>query len=119
MNPLKKFFESGQTILWIETQNTVAFLRPVPDILRLDSRPNCRSGSVSAPPPDTPHSPERFFSPLLFRHVSHRAHEFAVAECILCCVSQGVDMLDSSIGQQQTIGMLEIEAPPDARSMTA
>src|ERR1700683_3543050 len=33
MNPLKEFFESRQTILWIETQNTVAFLRPVPDIL--------------------------------------------------------------------------------------
>src|SRR5208283_4258138 len=33
MDPLKEFFESGQTILWIETQNTVAFLRPVPDIL--------------------------------------------------------------------------------------
>src|SRR6266852_2992225 len=33
MNPLKEFFESGQTILWIETQNTVAFLGPVPDIL--------------------------------------------------------------------------------------
>src|ERR1700752_33432 len=33
MNPLKEVFESGQTILWIETQNTVAFLRPVPDIV--------------------------------------------------------------------------------------
>src|ERR1700730_2207278 len=33
MKPLKEFFESGQTILWIETQNTVAFRRPVPDIL--------------------------------------------------------------------------------------
>src|ERR1700719_4284911 len=33
MKPLKKFFESGPTILWIETQNTGAFLRPVPDIL--------------------------------------------------------------------------------------
>src|ERR1700693_2621879 len=33
MKPLKEVFESGQTILWIETQNTVAFLRPVPDIL--------------------------------------------------------------------------------------
>src|SRR5258708_3876067 len=32
MKPLKEVFESGQTILWIETQNTVAFLRPVPDI---------------------------------------------------------------------------------------
>jgi len=26
MNPLKEFFESGLTILWIETQNTAAFL---------------------------------------------------------------------------------------------
>jgi hypothetical protein len=33
MNPQKKIFESGQTILWIETENTVAFLRPVPDIV--------------------------------------------------------------------------------------
>src|SRR5260370_40866753 len=33
MDPLKEFFESGQTSLWIETQNTVAFFRPVPDIL--------------------------------------------------------------------------------------
>src|SRR5712691_2569264 len=33
MKPLNKVFESGQTTLWIETQNTVAFLRPVPDIL--------------------------------------------------------------------------------------
>src|SRR6267378_2210835 len=33
MNPLKELFESGQTILWIETQNTVAFLRPVPNIV--------------------------------------------------------------------------------------
>src|ERR1700761_958856 len=33
MNAVKEFFEAGQTSLWIETQNTVAFLRPVPDIL--------------------------------------------------------------------------------------
>src|ERR1700741_4959555 len=33
MDPLKELFESGQTILWIETQNTVAFFRPVPDVL--------------------------------------------------------------------------------------
>src|SRR5271167_2720738 len=33
MKPLKEVFEPGQTILWVETQNTVAFLRPVPDIL--------------------------------------------------------------------------------------
>src|ERR1700689_3585364 len=33
MNSLKEIFESRQTILWIETQNPVAFLRPVPDIV--------------------------------------------------------------------------------------
>src|SRR5215468_4903568 len=33
MNPLKEFFESRKAILRIETQDTVAFLRPVPDIL--------------------------------------------------------------------------------------
>src|SRR5467141_4838362 len=33
MNPLRELFESGQTILSIETQNTVAFVRPIPDVL--------------------------------------------------------------------------------------
>src|SRR5258708_34174253 len=33
MKPPNEVFESGQTILWIETQNTVAFLRPVLDIV--------------------------------------------------------------------------------------
>src|SRR5258705_10120893 len=42
MNPLKEFFESGQTILWIETQYTVAFLRPVPDILVWTPCPTAR-----------------------------------------------------------------------------
>src|SRR6267378_57099 len=42
MNPLKEIFESGQTILWIETQNTVAFLRPVPDILVWTPCPTAR-----------------------------------------------------------------------------
>src|SRR5215471_423803 len=42
MNPLKEFFESGKAILGIETQNTVAFLRPVPDILVWIPRPTPR-----------------------------------------------------------------------------
>src|ERR1700692_4157527 len=40
MKPLKEVFESGQTILWIETQNKVAFFRPVPDILLWTPGPN-------------------------------------------------------------------------------
>src|SRR4030095_14072929 len=31
MNPLEQFFESRQTIPWIETLNAVAFLRPILD----------------------------------------------------------------------------------------
>src|SRR5438477_7584023 len=33
MKPLNQVFVLAQTTPWIETQNTVAFLRPVPDIL--------------------------------------------------------------------------------------
>ena len=234
MKPLKEFFESGQTIPWIETQNTVAFLRPVPDILVWTPGPTARVaeflclcqislaptqvllrslalGDVAAdaaiaeePAPgveaglaadlvepllavlhageaeieeplvrgehravrgparlvgrggrNLPARPtqleaevaypdvglaeldravavlgvglpeeiardlgqvaearlgvgERQRGALALGDVSHRAHKFAVAGCIPCCVSQGVDVLGSPIRQQQTIGMLEI-----------
>jgi hypothetical protein len=39
MNPLKEVFESPQTAVWIEAQNAVAFLRPVPDVLVWTPRP--------------------------------------------------------------------------------
>src|SRR6476620_7666847 len=39
MNPLKEVFLSGQTIPWIETQNAVAFLRPVRNIVLWTPRP--------------------------------------------------------------------------------
>src|SRR6185436_14084676 len=42
MNSLDEFFESGQTIPWIETQNVVAFLRPIPDILVGTPSPTAR-----------------------------------------------------------------------------
>src|SRR5258705_10392665 len=44
MNPLKEFFESGQTILWIETLNAVAFLRP---ILDTDLRTPCPASRLA------------------------------------------------------------------------
>src|SRR6266536_2519924 len=107
MNSLDEFFHSRQTIPWIKTQNAVAFFRPIPDVgfgtpgptARLTEPLRLRQISLALA--------QRFFSLPLVRDVSHRAHKFAVAECIVCCVSQGVDMLDSAIGQQQTIGMLE------------
>src|SRR5436190_24056385 len=42
MNPLKELLESRQTILRIETQNTIAFLRPVPDVLVWTPCPTAR-----------------------------------------------------------------------------
>src|SRR5260370_39354594 len=33
MNSLDELFHSGHTIPWIKTQNAIAFLRPVPDIV--------------------------------------------------------------------------------------
>src|SRR5882672_6462544 len=80
MNPLEQFFESGQTIPWIETLNAVAFLRP---ILDTDFRTPCPASRLAeflricqirfA-------LPQRFFRLPLVRDVCHRAHEFAFAE---------------------------------------
>src|SRR5258708_11336745 len=61
MKPLKEVFESGQATPWIETQHTVAFLRPVPDILR-------RAPSPAA----------RLAQPLCFRQV-----RFTPSECFV------------------------------------
>src|SRR5258708_5634100 len=44
INPLEKFFESGQTIPWIETLNAVAFLRP---ILDTDFRTPCPASRLA------------------------------------------------------------------------
>src|SRR5437899_29054 len=44
MNPLEQFFESGQTIPWIETLNAVAFLRP---ILDTDFRTPCPASRLA------------------------------------------------------------------------
>src|SRR5467141_1759234 len=68
MNPLKELFESGQTILWIETQNTVAFVRPIPDVLVW----NCTKipGQVRTPRPTA-----GLAQPLRFRQVRFTAPE--------------------------------------------
>jgi hypothetical protein len=44
MNPLEQFFESGQTIPWIETLNAVAFLGP---ILDTDFRTPCPASRLA------------------------------------------------------------------------
>src|SRR5439155_25855824 len=40
-----------------------------------------------------------FFCPLCLCHVSRRPHKLAVAGCILYCVGQGVDVLDTPVRQ--------------------
>src|SRR5579864_2223400 len=97
MKPLKEVFESRQTTLWVETQNTVAFLRPVPYVL------------VWAPGPTA-----GLAQPLCFRQVrfalaeflfcsfdqcdvSRRPDKLAVAGCISQCVGQRVDVLDTPV----------------------
>ncbi len=52
------------------------------------------------------------FGGLAFGDVAHGPDKFAVARCILYRVSYRVDVLDSPVRPQQTIGMLEICRPP-------
>src|SRR5260370_1106025 len=112
MNPLKELFESGQTILWIETQNTVAFLRPVPDILVWTPCPAACVAQLLRFRQVRFTSPEGLLGPLAIGDVGHRPDKLAIARCILQKVSYGVDVLDSPIRQQQAIGVLEICRPP-------
>src|SRR5258706_6236474 len=73
MNPLKEFFESGQTILWIETQNTVAFLRPVPDILLWTPGPTAGLAQPLRLRQVRFTAPEGLLGPLLFTQIEHES----------------------------------------------
>src|ERR1700692_4847167 len=71
MKPLNKVFESWQTILWIETKNTVTFLRPVPDILLWTPGP---TAGLAQPLPFRQvrfTSSEGLLRPLLFTQIEH------------------------------------------------
>src|SRR6266849_4636623 len=71
MKPLKEVFESGQTILWIETQNTVAFLRPVPDILVWTPGPTAGLAQPLRFRQVRFTAPEGLLGPLLFTQIEH------------------------------------------------
>ena len=107
MKPLKEFFESGQTVLWIETQNTIAFLRPVPDILVWTPCPTaCVAESLRLRQIGLAR-PHRFFRARVVRNVSHRSHELVAFERVRYSSSECVNVLDSPARQQQSVGMLE------------
>src|SRR5216684_1200699 len=83
MKPLKEVFESGQTILWIETQNTVAFLRPVPDILLW-----------------TPGPTAGFAQPLRFRQVRFTRSEGLLSPLLFAQVEDEHDALVRTLKQR-------------------
>src|SRR6266849_6320197 len=86
MKPLKEVFESGQTILWIETQNTVAFLRPVPDILLW-----------------TPGPTAGFAQPLRFRQRRFTSSEIHLRPLLFTQIDHGCDTLvPNSLKQRAT-----------------
>src|SRR6266851_1415319 len=108
MKPLKKVCESRQTILWIETQNTVAFLRPVPDILVWTPCPTaCVAESLRLRQIGLA-LPHRFFRTLLVCDVSQRSHELVAFERVRYSSSECVNVLDAPAGQQESVGMLEV-----------
>src|SRR5579862_1792732 len=103
MNPLIVLFLSGQTILWIETQNTIAFLRPVPDILLWTPCPaTCVAEFLCLSQIDLALA-HRFFRPSLVSDVSHRPHKLDVACSIPRRVGSHMDMLDRTAGQLQAM----------------
>src|SRR5258705_9179716 len=82
MNALEQFFESGQTIPWIETLNAVAFLRPIFDSDFRTPGPASRLAEFLRICQIRFALPQRFFSPLLVRDVGHGDPEFGVASVI-------------------------------------
>src|SRR5882757_5799468 len=81
MNPLKEFFESGQPILWIEAQNTVAFLRPVPDILVWTPCPASCLAEFLRLRKISPALTQLLLRALAVGDVDHGTHEFDEITC--------------------------------------
>ena len=75
MNPLEQFFESGQTIPWIETLNAVAFLGRMVDTYFRTPCPASRPAEFLRICQIRFALPQRFFRSPVVRDVRHRAHE--------------------------------------------
>src|SRR5580704_19378711 len=109
MNPPKEVFALGQAIGWIETQDTIALLRPVT---------GSTSGSAPGPTAGLAHllrfrqvpltAPEVFLDRLALCDVGHCTDKLEIARLIFHCVSHDVDMLDRIVGQQEPIFQIAI-----------
>src|SRR5260370_27975686 len=93
MNLLKEVFALGQAIGWIETQNTITFLRPVT---------GSTSRSAPAPTAGLAHllrfrqvpltAPEVFLGRLARFDDVHHTDKFKVTPLIFHCLSHGVSI---------------------------
>src|SRR5579863_3637802 len=83
MNSLDEFFGSGRTIPWIKTQNAVAFLRPIPDVLAGIPGPTaCVTESLRFCQVRFT-AQESLLGRLSLGDVGYRADKLAIARCIL------------------------------------
>src|ERR1700731_5457296 len=111
MNLLKEVFALRQDTSWIETQNTIALLRPVTGSTSR-SAPGPTAGLAhllcfrQVPLP----APEGFLGRLALCDVRHRPDKLEVARLIFHCVSHDVDMLDRIVGQKEPIFKIAILA---------
>src|SRR5258708_4699542 len=104
MNPLKEFFESGQPILWIETQNTVAFLRPVPDILVWTPCPASRLAEFLRLGKISLALTQLLLRALAVGDVDHGTHEFDEITCRAeNRMSSGVNVPDGAIWMHEAV----------------
>src|SRR6185503_17317474 len=76
MKPLNKVFVLGQTTPWIETQNTVAFLRPIPDTLLWTPGPTAGLAQPLRFRQVCFTAPEGLLGPLLFTQIEHECDTF-------------------------------------------
>src|SRR6185369_5400699 len=102
MNPLEQFFESGQTIPWIETLNAVAFLRP---ILDTDFRTPCpasrlaeflRLGQIRFAAPNS------LFSSLAFGDIPRSADHFDKLSVLFDAISNHVQVFHRAVRHEQS-----------------
>src|SRR5580693_892091 len=83
MNSLDEFFESGQTIPRIKTQNAVAFLRPIPDVGVGTPGPTaCVAESLRFCQVRFT-APEGLLGSLAFGDVGHSPDKLPIAGCVL------------------------------------
>src|SRR6266403_1467042 len=92
MNSLDEFFDSGQTIPWIKTQNAVAFLRPIPETGVGTKGPTARVAEFLRFRQISLVAPDSFFCPLAFGDIHCSADKFDILPIPLDAVTNRVQV---------------------------